>query len=214
MSAIQLTPENVDSRIAAVVCRFWWPVYAEFRDHGHTPGDSLRLVNGVIKSVCGTITDGLRQAGAASRVRYWVWRQTQAVLRDPSSVPQVDPTIPVTVEEAESREALRCMTRNSQLPYLTPFNHRWAHVLLEIALDRLAPESTDTVEALELDGLIEYLDQPLPGDPRNDFTGWIRKPVILSLKSQFWNELRQAVNRTITDPRILEAEILELFPPR
>ena len=123
-------------------------------------------------------------------------------------------TSPVRLEEAEAREPLRLRTHSSPEIQLPAFNQRWALVLLETALDRLLLSSSDPINDLELDGLLEYLDRPLPANPIDDFPGWIRTPQILSLKGRFWRELRRAVNETITDPRLLEMELLDLFPPR
>lgn len=35
-----------------------------------------------------------------------------------------------------------------------------------------------------------------------------------SLKRRFWSGLREAINKTITDPRILEIKVLELVASR
>jgi hypothetical protein len=87
-------------------------------------------------------------------------------------------------------------------------------VLLETALDRLLAHPGAEISGMEIEDLVEHLDRPLPSGPGDDFTAWIRSPQILSLKQRFWGELRRAVNETITDPRFLERELLEIFPPR
>ncbi len=130
------------------------------------------------------------------------------------SAPLGQDPIPVTFEEAQSREPMRLMTRSSQEDPRPAFHQRWALVLLETTLTQLMESTSDPIVGLEREELLGYLDRPLPSGPSNDFGGWIRSPQILGLKQRFWSGLREAVNTTITDPRILEIELLELFPPR
>ncbi len=122
--------------------------------------------------------------------------------------------LPATFEEAQSREPLRLVTQPSREEPRSAFQQRWALVLLETTLTQLMESDDDPVARLERDELLVYLDHPLPSGPTDDFAGWIRSPQILGLKRSFWSGLREAVNTTITDPRILEIELLELFPPR
>ena len=114
----------------------------------------------------------------------------------------------------EAREPLRWATRTHTPNTPPPLHQRWAHMLLETALDRLLSHLGDSVSRLELEELAPYLDRPLPSGPNDDFVGWIRTPQIVSIKKRFWGELRKAVNETITDPRFLERELCELYPSR
>lgn len=211
VSTGKILNESVDSCLTAVTRRFWWPVYAEFRDHGHAPETSLNLCKSVIFMDPSRISNGLRHSGSQGRLRCWIEDRTSEVLKSQGH-PQTDvEPIPVSPEEAEARDPLRWATRNSRLP---PFHQRWAYVLLETALERLLAHSSDLANPLELEGLLGYLDQPVPSRPVDDFPGWIQAPQILTLKQRFWRELRQAVDETLVEPQILEIELLDLFPPQ
>ncbi len=143
-----------------------------------------------------------------------IHKALQGHLDDPGGVLPGHDALPITLEEAQSREPQRLATHSSTEDPRHAFRQRWSLVLLETALTQLMEPTDDPVVALERGELMGYLDRPLPSGPTNDFAGWIRSPQILGLKRTFWSGLREAVNATITDPRILEVELLELFPPR
>jgi hypothetical protein len=206
--------EPLDGNIAAVTRRFWWPVYAEFRDNGQTPESSLHLCHQVIADDPIRIANGLRNPKNEGRLRRWIQGRTVEVLEAPE--PSRSGFEPVVLDsaEAEARDSLRWETRIRAGNPIPSFQQRWAHVLLETALDKILLINGESIDGLELDGLLHYLDRPLPESPVDDFEGWIRTPQILSLKGLYWRELRRATNQTITDPRLLDRELLELFPPR
>jgi len=201
-----------------VIRRFWWPVYAGFRDGGHPPETNLRHCLALVGSDPDRILHGLRQTHSRGRLRCWIEHELHNALHgrqaDLESDPPGQDPIPVTLEEAESREPMRLATRTSREDPRPAFQQRWSLMLLETTPSQLLDSTGDTVAALERDELLGYLDRPLPSGPANDFTGWIRSPQILGLKRRFWSGLREAINETITDPRMLEIELLELFPPR
>ena len=201
-----------------MIRRFWWPVYAGFRDVGHPPETSLRHCHALVGSDPDRILQGLRRAHFCGRLRCLMEDEIHEALQGhPSDLecapPHHDP-LPGTLEEAQSHEPMRLMTRSSREDPRPAFKQRWGLVLLETTLTQLMESADDPFVGLERDELLVYLDRPLPSGPSNDFTGWIRSPQILGLKRRFWSGLREAVNATITDPRILEIELLELFPPR
>ena len=214
MSSGRNIPQPLDNGIAAVTRRFWWPVYAEFRDNGHSQEDSLDRCHRVVAQEPAVIAQGLRHPRHEGRLRSWIGDSTREALRDPIPSGSRAGSILVGADEAEAREPLRWATRASTPNTATPFHQHWAHVLLERALDRLLSYPGDAIGGLEIEDLVNHLDRPLPSGPGDDFTAWIRSPQILSLKQRFWGELRKAVNETITDPRLLDRELLELFPPR
>ncbi len=211
MSTGKILSESVDSGIGAVTRRFWWPVYAEFRDYGHASETSLHLCHSVILLDTSRIIKGLRCPGSRGRLRCWVEDRTREVIRTQEHPEAGGVPFPVSPEDAEARDPLRWATRDSGLPR---FQQRWAHVLLETALERLLAHSTDPVHQLELEGLLAHLDQPVSSNPVDDFQGWIQTPQILSFKQRFWHELRRAVDETLMEAQNLEVELLELFPPR
>jgi hypothetical protein len=206
--------QPLDKGIAAVTRRFWWPVYAEFRDNGHSEEDSLDLCHRVVAQDPAVIAQGLRQPRHEGRLRSWIGDCTREALRNPVPSGYRTAAIVAGAGEAEAREPLRWATRSSTPDTPHPLHQRWAHVLLETALDRLLSHCGDAIGSLEIEDLVDHLDRPLPSGPGHDFTAWIRTPQILSLKQRFWGELRRAVNETITDPTLLESELMELFPPR
>lgn len=206
--------EPIDHSIATVTRRFWWPVYAEFRDNGHSREDSLDLCHRVVARDPAVITQGLRHPRHEGRLRSWVEDQTREILKHPTPSGSRAEAIMAWSGAVEAREPLRWATRPPTPNTPPPLHQRWAHVLLETALDRLLSHAGDSISRPELEEFAHYLDQPMPSGPGDDFTAWIRSPQILSFKQRFWGELRKAVNETITDPRFLESELLELFPSR
>lgn len=193
-------------------------MYAGFRDGGHPPVTSLHHCHRLLGSDPDRILKGLRQAHSRGRLRCWVANEIHKALQEPPTGLDSDPLgqdlILVTLKEAQSREALRQATQPSKKDPRPAFEQRWSLALLETTLDQLLESNGDPVAGLERDELLNYLDRPLPSGPASDFTGWIRSPQILGLKRRFWSGLRETVNTTITDPRILEIELIELFPPR
>lgn len=213
-----INPAPPDTRITAVIRRFWWPVYAGFRDGGSPPETSLHHCHTVVGANPDRILQGLRQTHSRGRLRCWMENEIHKALQghppDLKYAPPEHDPLPVTLEEAQSREPLRLATRPSRKDPRSAFHQRWALVLLETTLTQLMESTDDPIVRLEREELLGYLDRPLPSGPINDFAGWIQSPQILGLKRRFWSALRETVNTTITDPRILEIELLELFPPR
>ena len=192
--------------------RFWWPVYAEFRDNGHSPEASLNLCHQVIADHPTRIANGLRDPRCEGKLRCWIEDRTRETLKAPEpSQTGVGPGL-VCSNEAELRNPLRLETQILTGNAIPPFQRRWACVLLETALEKILHLTGDSIDGMELDGLLSYLDRPLPASPLDDFPGWIRTPQILSLKGRFWREVRRAVNETVTDPKLLDPELLTLFP--
>jgi hypothetical protein len=214
VSSSRNIPQPLDNGIAAVTRRFWWPVYAEFRDNGHSQEDSLDLCHRVVAQDPAVITQALRHPKHEGRLRSWVEHQTREILKAPTPSGSGAEAIMAWSRATEAREPLRWAMRASTPNAPPPLHQRWAQVLLETALDRLLSHPGDAIDGLEIEDLVHHLDQPLPSGPGDDFTAWIHTPQILSLKQRFWGELRRAINETITDPRFLERELLELFPPR
>jgi hypothetical protein len=206
--------QPLDTGISTVTRRFWWPVYAEFRDNGHTQKDSLDLCYQVVGREPDLITQGLRDPKHEGHLRSWVEDQTREILKVPTPSGSRAEAIVAWAGKTEAREPLRWATRASTPNTPAALHQRWAHVLLETALERVLSHPSNSIDAMEVEDLVKHLDQPLPSGPGDDFTAWIRTPQILSLKQRFWGELRQAVNETITNPRSLERELLDLFPLR
>ncbi len=207
-------PEPLDHSIAAVTRRFWWPVYAEFRDNGYSPEASLDLQHEVVGPDPAGISKGLRHSRYEGRLRCWIEDRTREVLRGHTPSPSQIASVLVDTKEAEARDFLRRETRPQAGNPTPPFHQRWGIVVLETALDRLLLKNDDDMDGLELDDILSHLDRPLPSGPADNFPAWLQTPQIRSLKGQFWREVRRVINETIIDPRFLDAELLELFPPR
>ena len=212
MTPIPRTTWSVEGTIAVVTLRFWWPVHAAFRDHGHSVEDSLRLCEEAVAENPENITRGLRHPSSGGRLRCWMAERTRELLGRGRPCGSGSGTFRIGPSDAAAREPLRVATLAQQENGIPLFHRRWAHVALEDAIERLRLSCAERAGEMEFDDLVGYLDRPLPKDAVEDFTGWIQIPQIRSFKKQFWNNLRQVINETITDPRLLERELVDLFP--
>ncbi|MEN9734197.1 MAG: hypothetical protein RLZ45_2192, partial [Verrucomicrobiota bacterium] len=154
--------EPIDNSIATVTRRFWWPVYAEFRDNGHSREDSLDLCHQVVARDPAVITQALRNPKHEGRLRSWIEDQTREILKHPTPSGSRAEAIMAWSGAVEAREPLRRATRASTPNTPPPLHQRGAQVLLETALDRLLAHPGAEISGMEIEDLVEHLDRPLP----------------------------------------------------
>lgn len=203
------------------LCRiYWYPLYAYVRRRGHTPEEAQDLTQGFFLHLLEHKTFG-RADPLKGKFRSFLLgslqnylsteRERAACLKRGGEVTFV----PLDLQNAEDRYRLE------PIDALTPeriFAARWALALLGETMNRLSQEHATPEKAATLEVLKAFLDvnncKALPSYEQAAATLQVSvgsvKTLIHRLRKQYAALLRDEIERTVSDPADIDAEIHEL----
>jgi DNA-directed RNA polymerase specialized sigma24 family protein len=201
------------------LCRaYWHPVYAYVRRRGYRPEDARDLTQGLFLDLLSR--DALAKADPG-RGRFrtfllaalgnYLSKQVERSTALKRGAGQPDLSL-----DSESGEAFFLLEAGESFEPEKLFDRRWAHQMIQLALDRLQAEMDDGIQG-RFSALRGYLlSEPEPGDYearaaelRLSVNGI--KTAVRRLRVRFGAILREEVGRTVADPAEVDDELSHLL---
>ena len=208
-------PAEVRAALSELCAAYWPPLYAFARRRGSPPDEAADLVQDFFARL---LEKGDLAAADPQRGRFRAWLLT-AFKHHASNVRDRERAqkrgggrAPLSLDAAEAEQRFGPQLTDSRTPE-AEFERRWALLVLDRALERLAVEQRRAGKARELDELRPFLVAGEEGAPYAEIAERLGrsegavKVAVHRLRRRYGELLREEVAGTLADEREVEEEI-------